>query len=275
MDRAIVINSFGRGGSNILANMIGSSPSALMAVTEFWQFYYNGLNLPPKIYRRFGVRAGKLASGAMFFTGLFHDRLDRSIRESISIDYQLRKERGISLELADRALFKVTEYDVFMNSKIEKQFYETTFVGLVRNGYGLCESWKRRGMPAKMAGRVYNDIAGHMIAERNSRNNYLLVRFEDIVSDPLRFLDRLYDQLALAPPPEGFYIHRPKGFGPSQEAAASDNRTMQIVPRNYWESLVVKNINATAIERLTPEELRAFNQKGFRAMQELYEVRWK
>jgi hypothetical protein len=275
MNRAIVINSFGRGGSNILANMIGSSPSVLMAMNEFWQFYYNGLNLPPKFYRHFGVRVGKLVAGSMFFASRFHDRLAKSVRESVSTDYQLRKERGISLELVDRALFKVTEYDVFLNSRIEEQFDEITFVGLVRNGYGLCESWKRRGMPAKMAGRVYSHIAGHMVAERNSRENYLLVRFEDIASDPLRFLDRLYEQLALQPPHADSYIHRPKGYGPGQETAASASRMMHVVDKSYWASLLAGNINAAAIERLTEKDLRDFNQNASSVMEELYELQWK
>ena len=275
MNRAIVINSFGRSGSNILANMIGSSPSVLMAANEFWQFYYNGLNLPPKVYRRLGIKPGRLASRSMFFAERFQKRLEKSIQVSISADYQLRKERGIEIELVDYVLFKVTEYDIFLNSEIEQQFDETIFIGLVRNGYGLCDSWKRRGMPAEMAGRVYGHIAGQMVSERYSRNNYLLVRFEDIVSDPLRFLDRLYERLALPPPHEDSYIHRPKGYGPSQESAASARRTMRIVDRSYWASLLAENINTAAIERLTSEDLRHFNQHGAGVMEELYELRWK
>jgi hypothetical protein len=275
MNRAIVINSFGRGGSNILANMIGSSPSVLMAVNEFWQFYYNGLNLPPKIYRRLGIESGKFATRSLFSPRRFQKRLETSIQDSVSTDYQLRKERGIDLELVDHVLFKVTEYDIFLNSEIEEQFDETVFIGLVRNGYGLCDSWKRRGMTAKMAGKVYGHIAGEMIAELNSGRNYLLVRFEDVMSNPLGFMDLIYDRLALPRPSEESYIHRPKGFGPGQENAASRNRTMQIVHRNSWKSLMAENINAAAIQRLTREDLTDFNQCGAGVMEELYELRWK
>jgi hypothetical protein len=273
MNRVIVINSFGRSGSNILANMIGSSPRVLMAVNEFWQFYYNGMNLPPKVYRRLGIQPGKLASRSMFFARRFRKRLGKSIQASISTDYQLRKERRIDLESVDHVLFKVTEYDIFLNSKIEEQFDETIFIGLVRNGYGLCDSWKRRGMPAKMAGRMYGHIAGQMVAERNSRNNYLLVRFEDMLSDPLGFLDRLYERLALPPPHADSYIHRPKGYGPGQETAASASRTMRLVDRSYWKTLVTENINAAALERLTSEDLKDFNQNASGVMEELYELR--
>jgi hypothetical protein len=271
MNRAIVINSFGRGGSNILANMIGSSPSVLMAAAEFWQFYYDGLNLHPKIYRNMGIRTGKLISKATFSAKRFKTRLGKSIQHSISTDYQLRERRGIGFELADCVLFKVTEYDIFLNAEVERQFDETTFIGLVRNGYGLCESWKRRGMPPETAGRVYGHIAGHMVAERNSRDNYLLVRFEDMISDPLRLLDRLYGDLALIPPNENSYIHRPKGYGPGQEAAASGNREMRIVPRSHWESLAAKNVDAAAIERLTREDIKAFDRHGAMVMKQLYE----
>ncbi|MER8439470.1 sulfotransferase [Mesorhizobium sp. M1312] len=275
MDRAIVINSFGRGGSNILANMIGSSPGVLMTFDEFWQFYYNGgWNLPPKVYRRLGVRAGKLASRSVFYAKRFQKRLERSIQASIAADYQLRKERGLDLALARHVLFKVTEYDIFLNSEIEKQFEETIFVGLVRNGYGLCDSWKRRGVPAMMAGRVYSHIAGKMLEEQAARDNYLLVRFEDMVAHPLRFLDRLYGRLALPRPREDGYIHKPKSYGPGQEAAASASRTMRIVDKSYWASLLAENINAAAIERLTSEDLKDFNRYGSGVMETLYEVRW-
>ena len=275
VNRVIVINSFGRSGSNILLNMIGSSPNVLMTVNEFWQFYYNGMNVPPKIYRRLGVGPGKLVSRSMFSAIRFRNRLGRSIQESFSTDYQLRKERGIDFDRVNTLLFKVTEYDIFLNTEIEKQFDETIFIGLVRNGYGLCDSWKRRGMPAKVAGKVYDHIAGQMIAERNSRRNYMLVRFEDLASDPLGFLGTLYERLALPPPCEDSYIHRPKGFGPGQEAASSAIRSMRIVHRSYWESLLAQNVNAAAIERLTRDDLRDFNRHGSGVMQELYELRWK
>jgi Sulfotransferase family len=275
MDRAIIINSFGRGGSNILANMIGSSPSIVMPAREFWQFYYDGLNLPPKVYRRLGIEAGKLASRSMFSARRFRRCLERSVQDSIATDYQLRKQRGIGLEFAQRVLVKVTEYDIFLNAQIEEQFDEAVFIGLVRNGYGLCDSWKRRGMPPRIAGRVYGHIAGQMVAERNSRKNYLLARFEDMVSDPLGFLEQLYERLMLPQPREDSYIHRPKGFGPGQEAAASGTRAMQIVHRSYWASLVADNIDAAAFERLTSEDLREFNQHSARVMEELYELQWK
>jgi hypothetical protein len=273
MNRAIIINSFGRGGSNILSNMIASSPAVLVAASEFWQFYYNGFNISPKIYRRLGTKAGRFASRSLFCADRFRKRLGRSIQESVFIDYQLRKQRGLDLTLAKWSLFKVTEYDIFLNSKIEKQFDDSVFIGLVRNGYGLCESWKRRGMPAKMAGRIYGDIVAQMIAGVKSKDNYLLVRFEDMLLDPLRFLDQLYERLALPLPRDDAYIHRPKGYGPGQESAASGRRTMRIVPRSYWESLVAKDINAAAIRRLTRQDLSDFNQHGAGAMEQLYELR--
>ncbi|WP_353646432.1 hypothetical protein [Mesorhizobium sp. WSM2239] len=245
-----------------------------MTVDEFWQFYYNGSNIPPKVYRRLGVRAGKLASRSVFCAKRFQKRLERSIQVSIAADYQLWKERRLDLALARHVLFKATEYDIFLNSEIEKQFEETIFIGLVRNGYGLCDSWKRRGVPARMAGRVYSHIAGKMLAEQAARNNYLLVRFEDMVANPLRFLDHLYGRLALPRPREGAYIHNPKGYGPGQEAAASASRTMRIVDKSYWTSLLAKNINAAAIERLTSEDLKDFNRYASGVMETMYEVRW-
>jgi hypothetical protein len=275
MKRAIVLNSFGRGGSNILMNMIGSSPGVLMAGKEFWQFYYDGPNLASKIYRRLGVRPGKMVSKSSFSARRFRDRIGKSIKESVSTDYQLWKDRGLGLHSVNYILFKVTDYDIFLNSEIESQFDETIFIGLVRNGYGLCDSWKRRGTPAKTSGKIYGHIAGQMVSERNSRQNFMLVRFEDLLSDPVAFLDRLYERLALPLPDEASYIHRPKGFGPGREDAASGSRIMQIVHKSYWESLLDRNINATAIQRLSRQDLRDFNEYGSAAMEQLYELRWK
>jgi hypothetical protein len=275
INRAIVINSFGRSGSNILANMIGSSPSILMIINEFWQFYYNGINFPPKVYRRLGIAPGKCVSRMMFSGTRFRARLGDSIRESCETDYQLRKERGISFDPVTTLLFKVTEYDIFLNREIEKMFDRAIFIGLIRNGYGLCESWKRRGMPAKMAGKVYNQIAGQMIEEQNSRRDYMLVRFEDLAFNPLAVLDRLYERLALSLPHEDSYIYRPKGFGPGQETASSGVRRMRTVHRSYWQSLLARDINAAAIERLTREDFEDFNRHGSEVMQKLYESRSK
>jgi hypothetical protein len=111
----------------------------------------------------------------MFSARRFRERFARSVSKSIATDYQLREERRINFDRVEQILFKVTEYDIFLNAAIERQFNEVTFIGLVRDGYGLCDSWKRRGMSAWMAGKVYSYIGGQMIAERNSRSNYILL----------------------------------------------------------------------------------------------------
>jgi hypothetical protein len=264
-ERAILVNAFGRGGSNILMNMIASSPDVEMVGQEFWQFYYRRYSLAPGIYRRFGIGLGSFASHLYFSAARFRRRLDRSLRESRDADLQLRHGR-CGQKRPRFLLIKVAGYDIFLNARIESCFKEVKFIGLVRNGYGLCDSWDRRGTPPAVAGRMYAQIGGRMLLEQRRRENYRIVRFEDILESPNRMIDVIYDYLGISLPPDGMFLARPKGFGPGQEAAAGGKRRSVLLPQREWCDALSSDANADALNRPSSRAKTDFNKSATGAL---------
>lgn len=271
MNKAIVVNSFGRGGSNILVNMLSASPDVIVADREFWQMYYKLWNLPPKVYRRFGVKSGQFISNLLFNDTQFKVRLEESITRSMKNDFQLREKRELTGISPKYVLLKVTEYDVFLNSQIERNFDHVEFIGLARNGYSLCDSWKRRGTSPRVGGKMYNHILGRMREEANVRNNYRIIRFEDMLSDPVGFIQDIYSKLELSSPSDDSYLYYKKGFGPGNEGSSDDKRVMSVINIKEWNSILKSEVSKNAKDRLSEPDLADFERNAKLVMDGLYD----
>jgi hypothetical protein len=72
-----------------------------------------------------------------------------------------------------------------------------TFIGLVRHPVALYESHKRRGTPvSKMVvkfGAYYHMMANKMVSDANTFPNYHIVKFEDLLGDPIASIRQLYN----------------------------------------------------------------------------------
>ena len=70
---------------------------------------------------------------------------------------------------------------------------DAVFFGLVRNGLAICEGYTRRGIAAEEAGRVYKIVVDKMLEANKNMNNYFLLKYEDMVSNPLEFMQQVYE----------------------------------------------------------------------------------
>ena len=170
-------------------------------------------------------------------------------------------------------LIKIADHYCFLNARIEACFEEVKFIGLVRNGYGLCDSWERRGTPAAMAGRMYAQIAGRILQEQRQRENYQIIHFEDILERPDQMIDEIYHYLGISLPGVMRFLARSKGFGPGHEEAAGAKRTFKLVTWEEWCAALSADITAKALARISPESVRNFNRSAAGVLNDLgYEV---
>lgn len=66
--------------------------------------------------------------------------------------------------------------DIYLTELLSRVYEECFFVGLVRNGFALCEGWVRRGRSSQACGRAYREIGEKMIEDSQGYEHYLIVR---------------------------------------------------------------------------------------------------
>ncbi|MEM7120936.1 MAG: sulfotransferase [Pseudomonadota bacterium] len=241
VDRAILLNCFGRGGSSIAWNMIGSSPDVLMPASEWHHGFYGRWQIVGRSLRRV-VRATQADVPALApLSGLLYKRACASVPAT---------ERDAKPG-ASSVVLKVMDHHIAMNPTLATSFPSTSQVVLVRHPLAQCESLLRHGLDIGQATAWYVDVMRRMIRLAETPGT-IVCRFDNLVRDPFAERDFLYDKLGLTrPQPDGFALKRKK-FGAERttdvKVAAGDY--VDVTPGNVAE-LIDKDVNERSIARLS------------------------
>jgi len=198
-ERIIVLNCYGRGGSGIVWRMIGSSPDVIMTVDEWHVGVFGNAKL-----RRKGALFVFRALGIGSFEPLRRHAFRKTIESQRADDLDLKTE-------ARSCVIKLMDYHIVFSDMIRRSFQSTTFVNLIRHPYGQCESLMRSGLSLVDASQWYVDVAQMMASHANS--GAVVVRFEDIVTQPMRTCDQLYQALGIRWAEDGRFDFKIKPYG--------------------------------------------------------------
>jgi hypothetical protein len=276
----IFVNGFQRGGTNILVNLIVSHPE-VCAVGETQKIFY-GRDKEP-LAKRWLQRASYLpiflaARQHIFWPERFSERnkLPDPVmrytdwifyRNKLSADHHQAPTAAIPIDKAQRAgvrfLCKNVNGVVFASHVFADMYPDATFLGLIRNGFALCESFVRRGWTAERFGRMYETVCQKMIKDNQTLTNYHLVRFEDIIDDPAGSTREVYNYLGLdiglVP---RFRLQAKKSMDKNGERRYSFggmvDREVHWFPIDQLENYIQKDVNQNQIDRLSKEDQRTF-----------------
>lgn len=210
----IFIHGFARGGSNIIMNLLLSNPSICLSNGETdkvfkgtkWDSTWGvakkrllydspiclltGQNLfsQTNLQRRKHVPDYlKTYIDLILYRGRYKAMVDTHNRY-ISENIEYKKE-----ELKDcRLLTKGLGGIAFTVDMFSEMYSDAIFLGLVRNGFALCEGFVRRGFDPKDVGYMYKTVASQIIKSAAERANYHLYYYEDMVENPLEFMKKIY-----------------------------------------------------------------------------------
>lgn len=197
--RIIVLNCYGRGGSGIVWRMIGSSPDVIMTADEWHVGVFGNAKLPRK-------------AAVFVFRSLGIDSFEPLRRYAFkkTLDLQ-RPDELASKNEARSCVVKLMDYHIVFSDMIRRSFQSTAFVNLTRHPYGQCESLMRSGLSLVEASEWYVGISQMMA--RHADSGAVAVRFEDVVSQPMRACDELYRALAIRWSEDGRFEFKIKPYG--------------------------------------------------------------
>jgi hypothetical protein len=204
--KVIVLSGFSRGGTSIVWNMLQSHPGVCGPLLETGELLYRRLfrGLPRDATRRLlrsaGFRRTILGQGVCrAIDGQFFRWKMKNVGHAefgLKYDGQAYDAR----EVQDAVLcLKSTDLDIELTDCFRGMYPDAYFIGLVRNGYSLCNGRVRRGHSAADTGRQYRRVGEAMLEFSRTLDRFLLVRFEDAVADPFAFAERLFRFCDLQP----------------------------------------------------------------------------
>lgn len=212
----IFINGFQRGGTNILMNLVASHPQVCMLGGETHIVFYGRDWQPAKKWlhrllaaplllqtgqhtfwpyrfysRRRLVRPLQQYVDAIFFASKVMAPRNRMIRPQQPRPWRQRQRA--------RLLAKNVNGVVLATPIFAEMYPDATFIALVRNGLALCEGFVRRGWTAARAGRMYEAVCQQMLHDAAHLPNYHIVRFEEMIGNPVYTTQRILEQAGLDP----------------------------------------------------------------------------
>jgi len=245
----VVLCCFGRGGSSLAWRMIGSSPDVLMMSEEWHVAMGGGFTLPGRLARR-AYAAGLVSPGGAAMRGLAALLGPAAARRAVAaVD---RAEPGAKPHASGLAV-KLMDYQLVHLPVIAGGFPAVRPAILTRDPLAQAESLMRSGLSVEAAARWCADVL-RLMEWVGARWDAPVFRFEDLLSDPAAFADTLYARLALRPPPDGRIGAKRKAFGAERITDAPAIGPVERLNPEELRAFVDAEVNAKAIARLSDAE---------------------
>lgn len=229
-NKVILINGISRSGSNILWNIIQSHPQACSPVSETNHILHpRGPGLH-RISRFLYTRFANSAVRRYLDEKLYNAKLKNLEHES---NRYRTEDQLYSLEEVQNAALclKALNEDIYLTDMFYSMYEDIHAIGLVRNGYAVCEGMVRRGERPDKVGASYARYMARIIEDSQRFENYRVVKFEEIVDRPFETAESLFRFCGLKP--ERVNKLRFK----SKEITSSDgsrSETYKSVGGKYW-----------------------------------------
>jgi hypothetical protein len=164
---------------------------------------------------------------------------------------------------------KSVNNDIWLNKLFYELYGECHFVGVVRNGYAMCESWIRRGYSATAAGAAYKIYVQKMLEDSKRYPQYTIIKFEDVLKNPFEASAKLFQSLQLDPatlPKIRFKSKKVLTESGAHDAAYGQEE------HKYWFSpenirgIIKEDIDDIQISKLKDQDKSAFEKEAYPAL---------
>jgi hypothetical protein len=283
--KPVFVCGFTRGGTNILMNFLLSHPDLCKPTGETAQVFRGRREEPfwRIVQRRLCYDAPiRLLSGQdLFNPHCYQERSSISPVVARFIDWVLdREKRWARTEAQNRFRYENVEYSmdevasarllsknvngvVFLTDVLNGMYDDVTFFGLVRDGRALCESHLRRGASVDEVAQLYEQVGEAMQTYAGQLPNFHLVRFEEVITNPMDQVSRVYQHAGLDPadvPKFRLQIKAKTEKEGERKLEAEHDRQVVWYDRTSVETYFDPAVNDHQINQLDPAARREFEQ---------------
>jgi len=277
-ESAIVVIGFARGGTNILSNILQSSPEVVSVRGEINQTL--GERSAFNAFDRWRMRNIK----AWWIPG--RDRLvtrSRQImdnRKLLNLEHEgykfshetrlYTKAEVVSASTLYKGVIYTSLNDLAYYAFIQRMYAHTKMVFLTRDGLSLCEGWMRRGITASECGAVYQRCFNDLQQLQRSGVEIEFVKFEDLLEQPFETGQRLFSWLGLKVTElEKLRLNIKKSLNQSGEHTTRLGMERQLVwlDRSNIYQLLDRDINSIQADQLKASDKNAFMREARSAME--------
>jgi len=281
--KVIIINGFQRGGTNLVYNILQSHPMVCSPQDlETGQIISQNYRIPTHQKIGYFIKRLKLGLYSLlnnkFILNSFLVKLIGILIDELFYIYKLKnytnnynryKYQNIpySLEEVKNSVLclKSVHNDIRLTNFFSRIYDNIFFIGIVRNGYALCESWIRRGKNTRRNSIRYRKYCEMMINDSKTIKNYMIIKFEDILQNPFVEASKLYKFTQLKP------ISLPKLRFKSKKILTRDGIhkvKFGKLDTKYWfdsesiNDLLDPNINRIQIQKLSELDKKIFEKEA-------------
>mgnify|MGYP006294639927 FL=1 len=195
-DKVIVVCGFARGGTNILWNIIQSHPEIVAPLYETGQIFRRD-----KLLRilSWNHQIWDSSWTSKLIYNKIHNYKMESLRHPFNSyvnEHQKYKKESMAASIP---CLKSVNKDIFLTDLLSSSYSNFYFIFLMRDVYALCESYRRRGANIPKFFRMYSRVLKKLQSIPVDIPNYCCVDFEDILHDPFRVSEKLFEFLEVSP----------------------------------------------------------------------------
>lgn len=204
--KMVAVVGMSRGGTNIVWNILQSHPQLGAPIREFTA------NFNPTENARFRTLIDFVIGNKLLLNpplnrwvgGWIDRQLYESKMQGLSDIYAKQKYENVVYQKEELSvndvIVKFNDRDMYAVDLMGSVYDEFYLILLVRNGYALAESWKRRGHSATKTAKRYQHYVNLMLDMQARYENTLLVKFEDVLANPFEQAEKMFRFAHLDPP---------------------------------------------------------------------------
>ena len=202
--KAVILNGLARGGTNIIWNILQSHPNVVSPVYEINKIIGTRSFLTPL---KPLLVSNPIPSLSPLITRLVQGRFARHKLKTLAIEDNRYKTEDTpystqevhNATLCIKGVCSANNWDIDYSDLLHQSFAQVFFIGLVRNGYAICEGWKRRGVSPQKAGKLYAQYVDQLISDQAKYPDYKIIKFEDALQSPFEMAATLFSFIQETP----------------------------------------------------------------------------
>lgn len=269
----IFLNCFSRGGSNILWNIFLTHPDVCSPIRETLEIFRTGMTRPqmagykltllsrqPRLLDQWNLeeRPPVPKAAQNYFDCELHEWKMKTLEDP---EMKFKNETEVytreEVEKA-RLVAKNNNGTILLTPMLCEMYPDVTFIALARDPFALYESFKRRQIipDVEKFAAFYQRIAGKMLEDAEKLPNYHLIKFEDVLKEPIAAVKQLYEWTNL----DASKVKKLR-FKAKPHLQADGSHTSELaVGHHYWFApdevyqILEKDINSLQASRVDEKE---------------------